>query len=156
VLLALLLALGCNGCADDEYTRLYHTESVAPSLDPAEVEALDWLGPTEADRGVNFGVYAANAERVDLLLFDDADSAEPIQRWPMERFGDVWNLYVEGVGPGQLYGYVAWGPNWPFDDAWYCGAQDGFVADVDAQGNRFNPNKLLTDPWGKALSRDHD
>ena len=74
----------------------------------------------------------------------------------MTRIGDVWNLYVEGVGLGQHYGYVAWGPNWTYDEDFYPGSQLGFIADVDSEGNRFNPNKLLTDPYSLALHRDHD
>ena len=155
-MLALLTLLACTACTTEPYTRLYHTEAVAPSFAEGDVAALELLGPIKADRGVNFGVYAGAAERVDLLLFDDADAAEPIQRFEMQRFGEVWNLYVEGVGPGLLYGYVAWGSNWTFDADWYCGSQTGFIADVDATGSRYNPNKLLTDPWSKALTRDHD
>lgn len=156
-MLALVLTLlACSGCAPEPYTRLYYTEAVAPSLDGDSIAALEYLGPTTIDRGINFGVYSQAAERIDLLLFDDSDASEPIQRFEMERFGDVWNLYVEGIGDGQRYGFVAWGPNWPFDTEWYCGSQTGFISDVDSAGNRFNPNKLLTDPWSKALSRDHD
>ncbi len=151
-----MLLLGLLGCAAGEYARLYHTESVAPSLTADEVAALEVMGPTLVDRGVNFAVYAAAADRVDLLLFDAADDDAPTQRFTMDRFGEVSNLYVEGVGRGQLYGFVAWGTNWPVDNEWVCGRHDGFVADVDALGNRFNPNKLLTDPWSKALTRDHD
>lgn len=152
----MLLLLGLLGCPTGEYARLYHTEAVAPSLTADEVAALEVMGPTVIDRGVNFAVYAAAAERLELLLFADADDESPVQRFPMERFGEVWNLYVEGVGPGQLYGLVAWGSNWPWTPDWVCGQHDGFIADVDALGGRFNPNKLLTDPWSKALTRDHD
>ncbi len=151
--MVLLLSLACT---PDEYTRLYHTEAVAPSLATEDVAALNVLGPTVVDRGVNFGVYAKAAERVELLIFDDPEADQPTQRFPMERFGDVWNLYVEGVGVGQAYAFVAWGPNWTYTSDFYCGSLEGYVADVDGAGNRFNPNKLLTDPWGKALTRDHD
>ncbi|MFZ5482546.1 MAG: alpha-amylase family glycosyl hydrolase [Myxococcota bacterium] len=155
--LALLLLQGCKSCAEaDDYTRLYHTEPIAPGLDEGEVRALEHLGPTLVEKGVNFSVFAGRAERVDLLLFDDPDASEPIQRWEMSSFDGVWNLYVEGVGSGTMYGYVAWGSNWPFDADWYCGSQRGFVADVDEHGNRYNPNKLLFDPWSRALTRDHD
>ena len=74
----------------------------------------------------------------------------------MARFGDVWNLHVEGVGLGQHYGFVAWGPNWPYDPEFFPGSQIGFLKDVDENGHRFNPNKLLTDPYALALHRDHD
>jgi glycogen operon protein len=60
------------------------------------------------------------------------------------------------VGLGQYYGFIAWGPNWPYDPDWYPGSIKGFIADVDADGNRFDPNKLLIDPYAIALHRDHD
>jgi glycogen operon protein len=158
--LPLAVLLSCNGGEDECYTRLYATETIAPSLDPAEVAGLEHMGATVTTgacaSGVNFAVYSEHAERVELLLFDEDRSERPTQRFPMSRIGDVWNLYVEGIGPGQLYGYIAFGPNWPYDPDWFCGSREGFVADVDAEGNRFNPNKLLTDPYARALSRDHD
>ncbi len=146
----------CSPTSDPDRVRLYHDEPIAPGLEQADVEELEHLGPTLLDKGVNFGVYSANATRVDLLLFDDPESDQPTRRYPMNRFGDVWNVYVEGIGVGQHYGYVAWGPNWPFDPEWDPGTIHGFQADVDTAGNRFNPNKLLIDPYAKAIHRDHD
>jgi glycogen operon protein len=143
-------------CAKEDYARLYHTESKAPSIDAKAIENLDTLGPTLADKGVNFSVYSERAERLELLLFDDPESDRPTRQFQMQRFGDVWNLYVEGIGLGQHYGYIAFGPNWKYDPAWYPGSIKGFVADVDSEGNRFNPNKLLFDPYSKALHRDYD
>jgi isoamylase len=52
------------------------------------------------------------------------------------------------------YGYRAWGPNWPFSNSWTKGSSAGFISDVDAQGNRFNPNKLLIDPYAHEISHD--
>jgi glycogen operon protein len=52
------------------------------------------------------------------------------------------------------YGYRAWGPNWPYNSSWTKGSTAGFIADVDSAGNRFNPNKLLLDPY--ALESSHD
>jgi len=145
-----------TGCDDSPYPQLYRTQGLAPDLDRTAVEALDHLGPTRTADGVNFSVYSEAATRIDLLLFDNPEANQPERRFEMERMGDVFNLYVEGVGLGQQYGYVAWGPNWPFDPDWRPGTIHGFIADVDAQGNRFNPNKLLIDPYTKALHRDHD
>jgi len=146
-----------SACTRKDYTRLYHTEPHAPSMTDGDVLSHTHMGPTLVDRGVNFGVYSAHATRMEVLLFDDPESDHPTKRLPMQKFGtDMWNLYVEGVGEGQYYGYAAWGPNWTYDSAWYCGGIQGFVADVDAAGDRFNPNKLLNDPWGKALHRDFD
>ena len=153
---SILLLLNHIGCTADNYSRLYHTESIAPSLNWESVEALDHMGPTIIDKGVNFSVYSENATRIDLLLFDNPEEELPTQQYEMTRSGDVWNLYVEGVGIGQHYGFVAWGPNWEYNPDWTPGNIDGFIADVDAYGNRFNPNKLLFDPWSKAIHRDHD
>ena len=125
-------------------------------MDAAEIERLEHLGPTLIDKGVNFGVYSERAERIELLLFDDPEAAQPTRQFPMERFGDVWNLHVEGIGVGQHYGFIAWGPNWPYDPDWLPGSVKGFKSDVDPDGNRFNPNKLLWDPYSKAIHRDHD
>lgn len=156
---ALLVALAgalLSGCPQADYVQLYATDDLAPSLTDIGVAALDHLGPVAVDQGVQFNVFSANAERIDLLLFDDPESDLPDQQFAMTRIGDVWSLYVEGVGLGQHYGYVAWGPNWPFHEEWYPRSTKGFIADVDAAGNRFNPNKLLQDPYCKALHRDHD
>ncbi len=152
-----LLAGLAAACASEDYTRLYATAEIAPSLSWEEVEAFDTLGPTVVDRGVNFTVYSEDAERVELLLFDDPESDLPTWQVPLvDHGGGLWNIYVEGIGVGQTYGYIAWGPNWPYDEDFYPGSTVGFIADVDADGNRFNPNKLLYDPWGKAIHRDFD
>lgn len=151
-----LVLLVLVGCPNPNYTRLYHTEPKAPSLSQEDIEAMKTLGPTLIDQGINFSVYSEAAERIEVLLFDDPESNLPTRQFPLQRFGDVWNLYVEGVGLGQHYGYIAWGSNWHYDPDWRPGTIKGFVADVDAAGARFNPNKLLFDPYGKALHRDHD
>lgn len=155
VLFGLALAgAACGG--DSDRARLYRASALAPSIPQAALEALDYLGPVVIDRGVSFAVYSEHATRIEVLLFDDPESERPTRQFPMTRFGDVWSVHVEGVGPGQHYGYVAWGPNWVWDEDWRPGRIDGFVADVDADGNRFNPNKLLLDPYAKAVHRDHD
>ncbi len=158
ILFVTLLVLSCGPTTS---ARLYQTQDKAPSLDAQKIENLDHMGPTLIDKGVNFAVYSERAERIELLLFDadKADSNTPTRQFPMKRFGDVWNLYVEGVGVGQHYGFIVWGPNWTYDPAFVPGTAKGiagFKADVDAEGNRMNPNKLLFDPYSKAIHRDHD
>ena len=154
-LLLTALVVGCTS----EGISLYDTAPVAPQLTRGDVEAMEHMGPVLTETGVNFATYSENATRIELLLFDDPEAPTPAQRFPMEPVvagSPVWSLYVEGIGLGQHYGYVAWGPNWPYDPEWIPGTIDGFVADVDSDGNRFNPNKLLIDPWARALHRDHD
>lgn len=151
-------AFTLGACADDSGDRvqLYRARPHAPSYSEASVAALEHLGPTIVDHGIAFEVYSANASRMSLLVFSDPDAPLPTRQFDMTRFGDAWSVHVEGLGVGTTYGYVAWGPNWPFVDTWTPGTIDGFLADVDAAGNRFNPNKLLSDPYAKALHRDHD
>jgi glycogen operon protein len=74
----------------------------------------------------------------------------------MDAQGDgSWATSVSAAGidaAGVYYGYRAWGPNWPFDAAWAPGSVAGFLSDVDQAGNRFNPNKLLLDPYALEVS----
>jgi len=155
----LIALLALSGCASDSYTRLYHVEDHAPSLTWDDLRGMDHMGPTLIDQGVSFVTYSERADRIELLLFDDPESEVPTFQVPLTQDpegGPIWSAYVEGVGLGQHYGYVAWGPNWEYDPSWFPGSTIGFRTDVDQHGNRFNPNKLLFDPWGKAIHRDHD
>jgi len=64
---------------------------------------------------------------------------------------------IEAVPSGTLYAFRCWGPNWQFSEKWQRGnSAAGFVTDVDANGNRFNPNKLLFDPYARELSHDRE
>jgi glycogen operon protein len=93
------------------------------------------LGATWDGQGVNFAVFAEHADAVDLCLFDarDPDTQVACARLP-EVTRHVWHGYLKGVRPGQLYGYRAHGPWQP------------------ERGLRFNPAKLLIDPYGRALA----
>ncbi len=158
LLLSLSVAI-VAGCAAEDYTRLYETSAVAPGWTWDDIRTMDHMGPEIVDSGVNFVLYSERAERVELLLFDDPESELPTWQTTLTRDpegGPLWSAYVEGVGLGQHYGYIAWGPNWTYDEAWVPGSTIGYRTDVDQFGNRFNPNKLLFDPWSKAIHRDHD
>ncbi|MDP9023499.1 MAG: glycogen debranching protein GlgX [Actinomycetota bacterium] len=89
------------------------------------------LGATYDGVGTNFSLFSEIAERVQLCLFDD-DGVETRVDLP-EVFGFCWHGYLPDVGPGQRYGFRVFGPYAP-----------------DA-GHRCNPNKLLLDPYGKAV-----
>jgi glycogen operon protein len=80
--------------------------------------------------------------------------ANPVLREVMAAQADHSLAATAAIGNAIFYGYRAWGPNWPHDPAWVPGSMTGFIADVDAAGNRFNPNKLLLDPY--ALEVTHD
>ncbi|MBE9099077.1 glycogen debranching protein GlgX [Vacuolonema iberomarrocanum] len=95
------------------------------------------LGTTVTPIGVNFCIFSKSAEAMELLLFDAPDDAKPsrvISLSPQEnRSFHYWHVFVPGVQPGQIYGYRAYGP---------------FVPD---QGYRFDPSKVLLDPYAKAI-----
>ncbi|MCL5788641.1 MAG: glycogen debranching protein GlgX [Candidatus Marsarchaeota archaeon] len=85
--------------------------------------------------GCNFAVYSENASSVELCLFKSASDAGPSEVVKLrERDMFVWHTYLSGVSPGQLYGYRVDGPYEPL------------------KGLRFNKNKLLIDPYAKAIS----
>jgi isoamylase len=92
------------------------------------------LGATWDGRGVNFAIFSAHAERVELCLFDTSGQQERARLVLPEYTDEVWHGYLPEVRPGQLYGYRVHGPYDP------------------ARGHRFNPNKLLIDPYARALS----
>jgi glycogen operon protein len=92
------------------------------------------LGATWDGAGVNFALFSANAERVDLCLFDESGLRETNRIALPERTDEIWHGYLPDARPGQLYGYRVHGPYEP------------------ARGHRFNPNKLLIDPYARALA----
>ncbi len=89
------------------------------------------LGPTWDGHGTNFSLFSENADGVQLCLFDDENREERVEI--LQRTSHNWHAYLPGVGPGQRYGYRVRGPWEP------------------AAGHRFNPAKLLIDPYAKAI-----
>ncbi len=106
-------------------------------------------------------VFSGAATRVELWIFVGPHDGTPALIVPLDDDGSGnWSTSVpeqdlrdEGVET-IYYGFRAWGPNWPYDPSWEPGSSAGFVADVDGEGNRFNPNKLLIDPYARELSHD--
>ncbi|MGE0228053.1 MAG: glycogen debranching protein GlgX [Dehalococcoidia bacterium] len=94
------------------------------------------LGATWDGAGVNFALFSEHATAVDLCLFDSVTSEAEQDRIRLtEREGGVWHCYLPDVRPGQLYGYRVSGPHDP------------------AGGHRFNPTKVLLDPYARAVER---
>ncbi|MGC3997451.1 MAG: glycogen debranching protein GlgX [Anaeromyxobacter sp.] len=97
------------------------------------------LGATHDGQGTLFAVYARHAEALELCLFDPADPLRETRRVRLaERTGHVWHAYLPGVGPGTPYGYRAHGPYEP------------------EAGHRYNPAKLLIDPYARAICGETD
>lgn len=94
------------------------------------------LGATWDGRGVNFALYSENAQKAELCLFDSTDGKHESARIELPEYNDqVWHGYLPDAAPGQLYGYRVHGPYEP------------------AKGHRFNPNKVLLDPYARTIGR---
>jgi len=83
-------------------------------------------------QGVNFALFSANATKVELCLFSEDGETELERIVLPEHTNEIWHGYLQGIGPGQRYGYRVHGPYEP------------------EEGYRFNPNKLLLDPYAHA------
>ena len=93
------------------------------------------LGAIWDGNGVNFALYADNASAVDLCLFSSPEDEKEFAKIKLiERTHHVWHAYLDGATPGLLYGYRVHGPFEPHN------------------GHRYNPNKLLIDPYAKAIA----
>jgi isoamylase len=89
-------------------------------------------GATWDGAGVNFALFSAHATKVELCLFDDAGQEE-LQRIELPEFtNEIWHGYLKDLKPGTVYGFRVHGPYAP------------------EQGHRFNPNKLLLDPYARS------
>jgi glycogen operon protein len=95
------------------------------------------LGATWDGAGVNFALFSEHARKVELCLFDHPDADNESHRIELhEQTDQVWHCYLPDCLPGQLYGYRVHGP---------------FEPD---KGHRFNPNKVVLDPYAKLIGRD--
>ncbi|AWF52127.1 TPA: glycogen debranching protein GlgX [Klebsiella michiganensis] len=94
------------------------------------------LGANFDGKGVNFALFSAHAERVELCLFDPCGKKEIARLELPEYTHEIWHGYVPGLQPGALYGYRVYGPYDP------------------ENGHRFNPHKLLIDPYARELEGD--
>lgn len=103
-----------------------------------DIKSLDGkpypLGSTYDGKGVNFSLFSANAEKVELCLFDEYGVTETARFAITQSDNNIWHIYLSGVKPEQIYGYRVYGLYKPLE------------------GHRFNPNKLLIDPYGKKLA----
>ena len=94
------------------------------------------LGASYDGAGVNFALFSRMAEKVELCLFDEQDNETRVELTAQNSY--VWHIYLPGIQPGQRYGYRVYGPYNPANGQW-C-----------------NPNKLLLDPYAKAIEGNID
>lgn len=138
---------------------------LAASVAPAAINTHNLGAKYDATRAnIGFRVYSSRATRIELWIYKTAKGAQPVVRYVMTRDAatQVWSKTVSvstlatsyGLTGTVYYGYRAWGPNWPYSSAWVKGSSTGFLSDIDNAGNRFNPNKLLLDPYAVEISHD--
>jgi isoamylase len=125
--------------------------------DPDSWAGAAWPLGAHVDREgatVTFAVAAPEATRVLLEVYARPTGVAALAAIDLARGADgVWRARVAGLGPGAHYGYRVWGPGWNLDPAWAPGnSSAGFVADRGPRGQRFNPNKVLTDPYAREIS----
>ena len=149
LLLPALVAGGCSVGTDDS----------APGEDVFKEAAsvVTWTLGARYDgtkSNILFNMFSGAATRVEVYLYTTAIGADDVAHFALTQntTTKVWSTSVsvatlqsKGLTGTVYYGYRAWGPNWPFSASWTKGSSAGFIADVDASGNRFNPNKLLLD-----------
>ena len=110
----------------------------------------------DSDGNGTFAVYSANATKMLLEIYNNAYGEDAAYDYWMEKGSDnIWRAKIAGIKNGTLYAFRAWGPNWEYSEKWDRGNSDkGFGQDYDSNGNRFNPNKVLFDPYAKEISHD--
>ncbi|MBV8758816.1 MAG: glycogen-debranching protein [Deltaproteobacteria bacterium] len=128
---------------------------VQPDGPPPDAPGDPGLGAHPDGDGVRFQVASTRATRIELWIYAAATGPEML-RVPMTQQGNVWTAHVAAADlpPTIYYGYRVWGPNWTYDPAWTPASHTGWIADVDSDGNRMNPNKLVFDPYARELSHD--
>ena len=113
-------------------------ETFAKTKPTDQAGRSDPLGATVVSQGVNFSIFSRGASSVELLLFDRVEDGRPLRAIQIDpaqnRTYHYWHTFVSGVQPGQIYGYRIHGP---FDPA---------------SGLRFDPSKLLLDPYGRGVA----
>lgn len=132
---------------------------MAEAVDEASWSTATWpLGPTWQEEGsATFAVFAPASTRVVLELYDEASGTDATAEFVMghNEIDGIWRAQLRGVDHGSLYAFRCWGRNWPFEEGWARGnSRVGFVTPFDEDGNRFNPNKVLYDPYARELTHD--
>lgn len=113
-----------------ETNKITNSEKIVAAGKPAP------LGATWDGIGTNFAIFSEHATKVELCLFDSPQAERESRKIELtEQTAFVWHCYLEGVHPGQIYGYRVHGPFDPLN------------------GQRFNPNKVVVDPYAKSVVR---
>jgi glycogen operon protein len=108
----------------------------------------------QPDDSICFRVLSQNATRVEAWLYEAPGQPEIARIDLLNLDGPLREGCTDGASSARFYGLRAWGPNWPYDPEWTPGTEIGLDVETDNAGNRFNPNKLIVDPWAREITHD--
>lgn len=158
----------CSGLLNSDVSSWTFAEPTLGFKHPANgdystVDETSWatatyaLGAHVSGGNTTFALYSANATKVLLEIYESAyGTDEKYDYWMTKNTSDnVWRAKLSGDLSGAIYAFRVWGPNWDYDTSWTRGGSSaGFVADYDSKGNRFNPNKVVFDPYAREMTHD--
>ena len=163
----------CDGLLDSEVSEwtfakpsLGNTHPSSGSYSPVDMNGAsdgygwssgNWaLGANASGSETTFALYSANATKILLEIYNAPYGQEAMYDYWMEKDADnVWRAKLSGDLNGAIYAFRVWGPNWTYSSDWTRGgSSEGFVSDCDSSGNRFNPNKVVYDPYAREMTHD--
>ena len=115
------------------------------------------LGANVKGDKTSFVLYSANATKVLLEIYSKpfGDAVPLYDYWMTKDSNNYWRITLNGNLKNAIYAFRCWGPNWEYSDEWQRGGSSiGFISDCDENGNRFNPNKVVFDPYAKEITHD--
>lgn len=157
----------CDGLFDSEVSswtfarpKLGYTHPASGNYSP--VDESSWgsgtwsLGANVSGSNTTFALYSANATKILLEIYGSAYGQDALyDYWMVKDSNNVWRAKLSGDLTGAIYAFRVWGPNWTFSESWTRGGSSaGFVSDCDSDGNRFNPNKVVYDPYAREMTHD--
>ena len=157
----------CEGLFDSDVSSWEFTEQSLGYAHPSSgkfspVDESSWgsgtwsLGANVSGSTTTFALYSANATKILLEIYGAPYGEEALyDYWMVKDSNNVWRAKLSGDLSGAIYAFRCWGPNWTFNSSWTRGGSSaGFVGDYDDAGNRFNPNKVVYDPYAREMTHD--
>lgn len=123
----------------------------------ASTDTTAVLGANVKGDKTSFVLYSANATKVLLEIYSKpfGDAIPLYDYWMEKDSNNYWRITLNGNLKNAIYAFRLWGPNWEYSDEWQRGGSSiGFISDCDENGNRFNPNKVVFDPYAKEITHD--
>lgn len=123
----------------------------------ASTDTTAVLGANIKGDKTSFVLYSANATKVLLEIYSKpfGDAVPLYDYWMEKDSNNYWRITLNGNLKNAIYAFRCWGPNWTYSDKWQRGGSSiGFISDCDSNGNRFNPNKVVFDPYAKEITHD--